>query len=148
VVVSSPKAADPNRNPIDAVLSAPPACHIGGSIRGSKLTYSAAKNTHHFISKSKIDKKAITATKTPEELKKLKQLRFDQYVMPDAAKNGPVNLRILVDRASFEIFLNDGVTVLTHSEISELDNKSISISGTDAVIQSMTIHELKSSWRK
>lgn len=117
-------------------------------LRGSKLTYVAAKNHLHFISKSNLDKQVIAATKTPEELKKLKHLKVSEFVLPDALKDGVVNVRILLDRASFEIFLNAGECVLTHSEISELDNTSVSIWGDGAQIKSMTIHELKSMWNK
>ena len=66
--------------------------------------------------------------------------------MPNALLNGSVKLRILVDRGSFEIFLNDGETVLTCSVISELTNKTLSFTSGDAVIKSCEIHELISSW--
>jgi len=51
-----------------------------------------------------------------------------------------------VDRGSIEIFVNEGRTVLTHSVISDLANKSFSITGGDAAIKSLEVHELKSSW--
>ena len=82
-------------------------------------------------------------TKTPEEIKKL---NISEYTMPNVLQNGLVKLRILVDRGSMEIFINDGESVLTHSVITELDNKSITITGGDALIKSLEIHELKSSW--
>jgi fructan beta-fructosidase len=112
------------------------------SLRGSVLTYSPAKKCIHFIGSESAANKAASVGKSAEEIKKL---GISEYVMPNALRNGSVKLRILVDRGSFEIFLNDGETVLTHSVISELDNKSISITG-DAVIKSAEIHELKSSW--
>ena len=59
----------------------------------------------------------------------------------------PNILRILVDRGSIEIFLNEGVTVLTHSIIHELDDTKILFEGGDkAVIKSMEINEVTSSW--
>ena len=120
------------------------------NIRGSKLSFNATKNTIHFISKSNLSKKSTWDAKSVEEKKDRKNHRFkyDQYVMNDALNNkGTVKLRILVDRGSFEIFLNDGITVLTHSELHDLDNRSISFSGGSTLINSMKIHEVKSSWK-
>jgi len=112
-------------------------------IRGSKITYRPASKSINFISAENAANKITAAGKSPAEIK---QLRIDDYTMPNALQGGVVKLRILVDRGSFEIFLNEGETVLTHSVISELDNKSISITGSDAIIKAMTVHELTSSW--
>jgi fructan beta-fructosidase len=127
----------------DITIEFEPKSNLVLDIRGSKITYNAAKQHIHFISKSNTLKIKDAVNQTAEEKKKM---RIHQYVMPNALIAGSVKLRILVDRGSFEIFLNDGKTVLTHSEISELDNKSISLSGGDVVIKSMVVHELKSSW--
>ena len=113
------------------------------NIRGNLLTYNPAKNTLHFVSVENLGKKSAAVGKTPEEVKKL---RIEEYDMPDAARNGLIRLRILVDRGSVEIFLNNGITVLTHSVISDPANRSISFTGGDGVIRSLEIHELKSSW--
>ena len=60
-----------------------------------------------------------------------------------------VKLRILVDRGSIEVFLNDGITVLTHSIIHELEDTKISFEdGGKTVIKSMEINEVMSSWKK
>lgn len=88
-------------------------------IRGQKLTYDAAKN----------------------------EVVFGSDRLPNAMRDGSVRLRILVDRASFEIFLDGGITVLTRSLFPDLDKKSVSLTGTDAVIKSMTIHAIGSSWK-
>ena len=112
-------------------------------IRGSTLTYSPAKKSMLFISSEVAANKIAAAGKSPEERKRI---RLDEYTLPDALKNGVVKLRILVDRGSIEVFLNEGETVLTHSVISELGNKSFTITGGDAVIKSLEAHELKSSW--
>ena len=112
------------------------------NLRGSVLTYNPAKKSLHFISSENAAKKIASAGKTPEEIKKL---GIAEYTLPNALKNGSFKLRILVDRGSFEIFLNEGETVLTQSVISDLDNKSIAIVG-DATIKAFDIHELKSSW--
>ena len=112
-------------------------------LRGSLLTYSPANKSLHFISSENVAKKKAVAGKSPQELKKL---RVDEYTIPNVLKNGVVKFRILIDRGSMELFINEGEVVLTHSVISELDNKSITITGGDAVIKSLEVHELKSSW--
>ena len=69
--------------------------------------------------------------------------------MKDAVnEDGTVKLRILVDRGSTEIFLNEGITVLTQSVIHELDDTKISFEGGGkTVIQSMEINEVTNSWK-
>ena len=115
------------------------------NIRGSLLTYNPTKNTLRFVSAENLEKKNISVGKTAEEIKKL---RIEEYDMPDAARKGLIRLRILVDRGSVEIFLNDGITVLTHSVISDPANRSISFTGAEGVIKALEIHEVKSSWEQ
>ena len=60
---------------------------------------------------------------------------------------GKVKLRVLLDRASIELFINDGAAVSTCYAVAEPGNKSISISADDGTkINSLIINELKSSW--
>ncbi len=113
------------------------------NLRGSVLTYEAGKNQLHFIGSESIAKNAASVGKPAEEVKKL---GISEHVMPNALLNGSVKLRILVDRGSFEIFLNDGEKVLTYSVISGLANKTLRFTSGDAVINSCEIHELKGSW--
>lgn len=119
-------------------------------IRGSRLSYDADKNHLTFISKSNLLKKPIWDSLTNEARKERGNWRHrpEQFVMLDALnKEGTVKLRILVDRGSIEIFLNEGITVLTHSETHDLSNLSISLEATEGVvIQSMVLHAIKSSW--
>jgi sucrose-6-phosphate hydrolase SacC (GH32 family) len=62
------------------------------------------------------------------------------------AVDGKVKLRLLLDRASIELFANDGAAVATSYAVPAADNKSISISAADDVkINSIIINELKSS---
>jgi fructan beta-fructosidase len=119
------------------------------NLRGSTLTYRADKKDLHFISKTNQERRPAWDNLTGEEKKDRKnwRLRYDQYVLPDAVNaDGTVRLRILIDRASFEIFLNEGVSVLTHSEIHELDNRRLSIESDEAIIHRMIVHEVNTSW--
>ncbi len=60
---------------------------------------------------------------------------------------GKVKLRVLLDRASIELFANGGAAVSTCYAVAEPGNKNISISADDGTkINSIIINELKSSW--
>jgi sucrose-6-phosphate hydrolase SacC (GH32 family) len=64
------------------------------------------------------------------------------------AIDGKVKLRLLLDRASIELFANDGAAVATSYAVPASDNKSILISDADDMkINSIIINELKSSWK-
>ena len=92
-------------------------------VRGSLITYRPENNSLHF-----------------------KSTRNNEYLMPNALRNGRINLRILVDRGSMELYLNDGETVLTHAVVSDLENTSLSITGTGGLVNSAEVHELNSAW--
>jgi fructan beta-fructosidase len=105
-------------------------------IRGSALRYDAAK-------------KQIEVSVKPQASRPRGRKVAKKDVMKDAVnEDGTVKLRILVDRGSIEIFLNEGVTVLTHSIIHELeDTRLLFEGGGKAMIQSMEINEVTSSWK-
>ena len=61
--------------------------------------------------------------------------------------DGKVRLRVLLDRASIELFANGGATVSTCYAVAEPGNKSISISADSGTkINLLVINKLKSSW--
>ncbi len=63
------------------------------------------------------------------------------------AIEGRVKLRVLVDRASIELFANEGAFVSTSYAVPVADDRSISISADGNMrINSLIINELKSSW--
>lgn len=62
--------------------------------------------------------------------------------------DGRAKLRVLVDRASIEIFVNDGETVLSGSFQPAEDRRGLTLSstpGADANVE-LTVYELKSVW--
>ncbi|MBT3192015.1 MAG: glycoside hydrolase family 32 protein [Verrucomicrobia bacterium] len=105
-------------------------------IRGSTLRYHAAT-------------RQLEVSGKPQSIRRSGRKVVRKDVMKDAVnEDGTVKLRILVDRGSIEIFLNEGVTVLTHSIIHELDDtKTLFEGGDKAVIKSMEINEVTSSWK-
>jgi len=61
-------------------------------------------------------------------------------------KNGRVKMRVLFDRTSFEIFINDGLSVATMNCVPE--NKKLSIDGPESMmINELVVNELESIWK-
>ena len=76
----------------------------------------------------------------------LKMFNFGKSKLPAPTCNGKVSLRVLVDRASMELFANSGAAVATSYANFISGNKQISISAEgDIKINSLIINELKSS---
>jgi fructan beta-fructosidase len=67
--------------------------------------------------------------------------------LPAPIQKGVLKLRILVDRASIEIFVNEGATVGTYLGLTEEDNRTVQISGDKTtVVNSVVFNQLKSAW--
>ncbi|MBF0196195.1 MAG: glycoside hydrolase family 32 protein [Planctomycetes bacterium] len=139
---------DISADAMDITLSfEPKAKDLVFHMRGSTLTYQAKDNKLSFLSASYAQIQKRLAEMNEKERKRHRGKK--NFLLPDAAIDGVVNVRILIDRGSFEIFLNGGVSVLTQSEISELDQLSLFFShnNTNAIINELIIHELESSWK-
>ncbi len=79
--------------------------------------------------------------------RKSEDFAFGDRKVPAPAIDGKVKLRVLIDRASLELFANDGAAVASLYAVPDTNNKSISISASgETKINSMIINELKSSW--
>jgi len=62
-------------------------------------------------------------------------------------KKGRVKFRVLFDRTSFEIFVNDGIAAATINCVPK--NKDLSIAGTSSTaINHLVVHELRSIWEQ
>ncbi len=62
-------------------------------------------------------------------------------------KKGRIKFRVLFDRTSFEIFVNDGIAAATINCVPR--NKDLSIAGPEStVINHLVIHELGSIWKQ
>ena len=72
---------------------------------------------------------------------------FKNKKIPAKESNGKVKLRVLLDRTSVELFVNDGEAVATFYAVPEHTNKNITVSANEStVFNCFTINELKSSW--
>lgn len=90
------------------------------TIRGEKLTHSAKK----------------------------KELTCLGATVPVEPVDGKITLRILVDRTSIEIFVQEGKYPMTSCFLPDPGNKEIafSVPGGEVKIKSLTVNELKSAW--
>ena len=60
-----------------------------------------------------------------------------------------MTLRVLVDRASLELFVNDGQAAASFVVVPKASDRRIAIEGNDTLkIDSLVVHELKSAWGK
>ncbi len=72
---------------------------------------------------------------------------FGASKIPAPIINGKVKLRVLVDRASLELFVNEGAAVASFCAEPPPDHQKISFSANDEMkINSLVINVLKSSW--
>ena len=64
-----------------------------------------------------------------------------------AAVNGKVKLRLLVDRASLELFVNDGEAAASFVVVPDSKNRVLSLTAGGATqITFLEVNELKSAW--
>jgi sucrose-6-phosphate hydrolase SacC (GH32 family) len=113
------KLAGINAELMDLSIDFEPVSSMKISLRGLDITYEKSSETITFR-KSKLSAPAI---------------------------NGKVKLRVLLDRATIELFANEGAAVSTNYAVPVEDNLNISISAEGNLkINSLIINELKSSW--
>lgn len=80
-------------------------------------------------------------------IKSSKEIVFGKSILKAPEVDGKVKLRILLDRASIELFVNEGAEISTNYAVPEANNKRISISAEGELkINSLIVNELKSSW--
>jgi fructan beta-fructosidase len=64
-----------------------------------------------------------------------------------AAVGGHIQLQVLLDRSSIEVFANDGLVSLTSCFVPDPANMTLQLSGKGVKVKSLNAYELKSSWR-
>ena len=73
---------------------------------------------------------------------------FRNKKIPAPKIDGKVKLRLLLDRASLELFTNDGADLGTFYAIPSAENKSITILGSaEMKVNKLVVNELKSTWK-
>ena len=81
-----------------------------------------------------------------EIIYKNQYVEFQKTKIPAKPRNGKISIRVLLDRASLEIFVNDGENVMTTYSVSDKNNTDVSLSSKRNVKISLKLNELKSSW--
>jgi sucrose-6-phosphate hydrolase SacC (GH32 family) len=78
---------------------------------------------------------------------KTDSISFGKTRISAPAFQNRVSLRILLDRASIELFINNGASVATFYAIPKVENQRVILSGENGTkINSLIINELKSIW--
>lgn len=74
-------------------------------------------------------------------------VHYQNHQVPAPTVDGAVKLRVLIDRASLELFTNEGQYVATFNADIEPGNKTLAIqSAGDTAVRSLKVHRLKSAW--
>ena len=71
---------------------------------------------------------------------------FQDTKVPAKSRNGKTSIRVLLDRSSIEIYVNEGENVMTTYAVSNKKNKDVSLSSNRNMRINLKLNELKSSW--
>jgi len=89
----------------------------------------------------------IKKYRTKDGMQQVKSIAVGDCMVPVTLVGGKIKLRILLDRTSIELFVNDGASVGTTYAVPDPSNRSLSVSAArDIKIGSLIVNELKSSW--
>jgi levanase/fructan beta-fructosidase len=134
---------------IDMTIAFVPAGDLTLNVHGLPIQYDATNKQFVFNNTARVEaeKAGMSAKMAANPSKKQKPVKGALKKIPAPAVDGKVKLRVLVDRASLELFVNDGQAAASFVVVPDPKNLSISITGGDAVkITSLEVNELKSSW--
>jgi len=135
------KALKPGKNPledvkgnlfdIEAEIDVRGAEEVGFEINGFPVSYN-------------VKDKSLTADKGEEG----DEFSSGETMAKLSPVDGKINLRILVDRPSIEIYANKGRVYMPMQAVRDLSNKSLKIyaKGGNAHIEELTVYEIKSIW--
>ncbi|MEI6176097.1 MAG: glycoside hydrolase family 32 protein [Verrucomicrobiota bacterium] len=131
---------------IDMTISFVPAGDLTLTVRGLNINYEAAKNQFVFTNSVRAEAEKAGMLKLPPERQRPYK-DTGRREIPAPTVDGKVKLRVLVDRASLELFINDGQAAASFTVIPDAKNRDISLTGDAALkIASLEVNELKSIW--
>ena len=131
---------------IDMTLAFVPAGDLTLTVRGLKIEYVAARKILVFTNSVRAEAEKAGMLKLPPE-KQHPYMDTGRREIPAAGVDGKVKLRVLVDRASLELFVNDGQAAASFVVIPDAQNRDISLTGDAATkIPTLEVNELKSMW--
>jgi len=126
---------------IDLTLAFKPKGDMSLNVRGLKVAYVSESSEFVFENRKRVEG-IRKAWKKPQPYR-------DNGIrkVPAPLVEGKVTLRVLVDRASLELFVNDGQAAASFVVVPDSANRAISVEGDDAqAIDSFVVNELKSAW--
>ena len=131
---------------IDMTVAFVPAGDLTLTVRGLKIEYVAARKILVFTNSVRAEAEKAGMLKLPPE-KQHPYMDTGRREIPAPGVDGKVKLRVLVDRASLELFVNDGQAAASFVVIPDAQNRDISLTGDAATkISSLEVNELKSMW--
>jgi fructan beta-fructosidase len=131
---------------IDMTLTFAPAGNFTLNVRGLKIDYDAARKEFAVTNPARVEAEKAAMLKRPLD-KQQPYKDSPRRVIPAPEVDGKVRLRVLVDRASLELFVNDGRAAASFVMVPAADNRTISIEGNPSLrVDSVTVNEMKSSW--
>jgi sucrose-6-phosphate hydrolase SacC (GH32 family) len=133
---------------IDMTVEFKPAGNVTLNVRGLKINYDDTAKEFNFNNSKRVKGMKAGMLTLPKE--RQRKVRDDALkVIPAPIVDGTVKLRVLVDRASLELFVNDGQAAASFVVVPEADNRKISIEDNDKQeFVSVVVNELKSAWTK
>ncbi|EDM28150.1 SacC [Lentisphaera araneosa HTCC2155] len=130
---------------IDATFNLKATQNIDFHVRGLKISYDKEKQVLRFF-----NSKRVEGEKAAHALGKRKKHPYrDNGIreIPTPSIDGKVKIRVLVDRASLEIFVNDGQAAASFVVVPDPANRKIHISG-NTEFNSIEVNEIASIWQE
>ena len=128
---------------LDMTIAFVPAGDLTLNVRGLAIHYVADKKEIQFTNRERVE--AIKPALPPELQKTFNDTGLRAIPAPEV--DGKVKLRVLVDRASLELFVNDGAANASFTVVPDPQNRSLFLAGGGTTkISLLEVNELKSIW--
>ncbi|HYW78947.1 MAG TPA: GH32 C-terminal domain-containing protein, partial [Thermoguttaceae bacterium] len=131
---------------IDMTLTFEAGDNLAVDVRGLTIRYDAAKHEFQFTNKARVEGEKAAMLRLPKERQRPYRDNGVRAI-PAPALDGKVTLRVLVDRASLELFVNHGQAAASFVVVPKAANRQIAIHGSpERTIDSLVLNELNSVW--
>jgi len=110
------------------------------------IQYDAARREFAYTNLARVEGERAALRKLPAD-KRRPYTDNGRRAIRAPEVNGEVKLRVLVDRASLELFINDGETAASFVVVPDSKNRALSLmAGGATQIKLLEVNELKSAW--
>jgi sucrose-6-phosphate hydrolase SacC (GH32 family) len=131
---------------IDLSIAFVPTGDLTLHVRGLAIQYDAAKREFAFTNTARVEGERAGMIKLPAD-KRRPYTDNGRRAIRAPEVNGEVKLRVLVDRASLELFVNDGEAAASFVVVPDSKNRTLSLTAGGATqIKLLEVNELKSAW--